>query len=223
MLKKKIYLSLLSAIVCFVMEANSCNQPSHIAESAPYVPAAGLSKAYFASGCFWCVEAIYESVYGVEEVISGYSGGEAADANYEAVSSGSTNHAEAVEIYYDANKVSFETLLKVFFDSHDPTTYHQQGPDAGSQYRSSIFYQNENEKKAADAYIAYLYGIKAFPAGSITTEVVPFISFYPAEPYHQNYEKLNPNQPYVKSVSVPRLKKFQAKNQELLKKETPKH
>ncbi len=176
----------------------------------------GKSVAYFASGCFWCVEAVFESVEGVDEVISGYSGGDAEDATYSQVSSGSTNHTESVEVFYDKEKVSYATLLKVYFGSQDPTTLNQQGPDRGRQYRSSIFYQNEEEKIAAEKYIKELTasGIYKNP---IVVEVVPFKAFYDAEDYHQDYEKNNPNQPYVKSVSVPRLKKFQAAFPELLK------
>lgn len=174
------------------------------------------SVAYFASGCFWCVEAIFESVEGVAEVVSGYAGGKAATANYSLVSSGQTNHAEAVEVFYDAEVVSYETLLKVFFGSHDPTTLNQQGPDKGPQYRSSIFYTSEIEKQAAQNYITLLTNEGQFPK-PIVTEVVPFEAFYDAEGYHQDYERKNPNQPYVKAVSVPRLKKFQAKFPELLK------
>lgn len=179
-----------------------------------------LSKAYFASGCFWCVEAIFESVEGVQEVISGYSGGSKQNANYGDVSAGLTNHAESVEIYYDSSVVTYETLLKVFFGSHDPTTLNRQGPDAGRQYRSAIFYQNEKEKEAAEQYIENLYKDNVFEEGTITTELSPFAAFYPAEDYHQDYERRNPNQGYVKAVSIPRLKKFQAKYPELLKKKS---
>jgi peptide-methionine (S)-S-oxide reductase len=176
----------------------------------------GLETAYFASGCFWCVEAVFESVRGVGEVISGYAGGDASDANYSAVSAGRTNHAEAVEVFYDPEVVTYETLLVVFFGSQDPTTPNQQGPDRGRQYRSSIFYKNEAEKNAAEAYIEKLTKEKVFDA-PIVTEVVPFEAFYDAEEYHQDFEKRNPNQGYVKAVSVPRLKRFQSKFPELLK------
>jgi peptide-methionine (S)-S-oxide reductase len=171
--------------------------------------------AYFASGCFWCVEAVFESVKGVGEVESGYAGGSANDAEYEKVSSGRTKHAESVKVYYDSTIVSYSTLLKVFFGSHDPTTLNQQGPDRGTQYRSVIFYQNEKEKKLANQYIAQLLKDKTFTR--ITTEVVPFDKFYLAEEYHQNYERLNPNQGYVRAVSIPRLNAFKAKYPELLK------
>lgn len=176
----------------------------------------GLERAYFASGCFWCVEAVFESVKGVGEVVSGYAGGDASNANYSAVSAGRTDHAEAVEVFYDPEVISYQTLLVVFFGSQDPTTPNQQGPDRGRQYRSSIFYKSEAEKKAAEGYIEKLTKEKVFDA-PIVTEVVPFQAFYDAEEYHQDFEKRNPNQGYVKAVSVPRLKRFQSKFPELLK------
>ncbi len=178
-----------------------------------------LSKAYFASGCFWCVEAIYESLRGVEEVISGYSGGEIKNPTYQQVSSGRTKHAEAVEVYYDPEVVDYATLVKVFFGSHDPTTPNRQGPDRGPQYRSMIYYQSDSEKQIVEDYIKELEAAGTFDA-KIVTEVVPFEVFYDAEDYHQDFERLNPNQPYVQAVSIPRLKRFQAKFPELLKEET---
>jgi len=178
----------------------------------------GLSKAYFASGCFWCVEAVFESVEGVGEVISGYAGGKSSDANYRAVSNGVTDHAEAVEVYYNPAKISYETLLEVFFGSQDPTTLNRQGPDAGRQYRSAIFYQNDKELAAAKTYIAKLTKERVFDS-EITTTLESLTEFYAAEDYHQNYEARNPNQPYVRGVSVPRLKKFQKKYPHLLKKD----
>lgn len=177
----------------------------------------GLSKAYFASGCFWCVEAVYESLTGVEEVISGYSGGTQQNPTYEQVGSGRTGHAEAVEVYYNPSKIDFKTLVEVFYDSQDPTTIGQK-PDFGSQYRSIIFYQNDSEKNIAEAYMDSLTKAKIY-GKPIVTEIVPFEKFWEAEGYHQNYEKLNPYQPYVVGVSIPRLKRFQAKHPELLKKE----
>lgn len=177
----------------------------------------GMAKAVFASGCFWCVEAIFESVEGVGEVISGYSGGTPQSANYRAVSSGTSKHAESVLVYYDPNKITYETLLTVFFDSHDPTTLNRQGPDYGFQYRSSIFYKDEKEKAAAEAKIKALEEAKVFKA-PITTLLEPLIKFYPAEDYHQNYEKLHPDEPYIRGVSIPRLKRFLALHPELIKK-----
>lgn len=198
--------------LCFGMFGSQC-QPS---TTNNYKPSDGIEVAYFASGCFWCVEAVFESVQGVEEVISGYSGGKATNANYKAVSAGITDHAEAVAVYYNPKNVSYDTLLKVFFGSQDPTTLNQQGPDRGRQYRSAIFYQNNQEKESANTYIKELNEQKVFRA-PIVTEVVSFEAFYPAEDYHQNYEKLHPNNPYVRSVSIPRLKRFEAKFPELLK------
>ncbi len=171
--------------------------------------------AYFASGCFWCVEAIFESVEGVGDVISGYSGGKKSTANYNDVSAGRTDHAESVAVHYDSTKVDYPTLLKVFFGSHDPTTLNQQGPDRGRQYRSAIFYRNNKEKELAENYIDELLSKQVFP--KITTEVVQFEAFYKAEDYHQNYEERNPNNSYVRAVSIPRLNKFKNKYPELLK------
>lgn len=176
----------------------------------------GLSKAYFASGCFWCVEAIFESVNGVGEVVSGYAGGDASDANYSDVSAGITDHTESVMVYYDPDIIDYKTLLVVFFGSQDPTSLNRQGPDRGRQYRSSVFYQSEAEKSLAESYIEELDAQKIY-SKKIVTEVVPFEAFYPAEAYHQDYEERNPNQGYVKAVSVPRLNKFKAKYPELLK------
>ncbi len=171
--------------------------------------------AYFASGCFWCVEAIFESVKGVGDVVSGYSGGKVSDAKYELVSAGKTNHAEAVAVHYDSTKTDYPTLLRVFFGSHDPTILNQQGPDKGRQCRSSIFYRNAKEKELAEQYVQEL--LKKGVFSKITTEIVPFDAFYAAEDYHQNFERNNPNNSYVKAVSVPRLNRFKSKYPELLK------
>jgi len=176
-----------------------------------------LSKAYFASGCFWCVEGIYEITEGVEEVVSGYAGGTEPNPTYEMVSTGRTRYAETVEVYYDSTVVSYETLLKVFFSSHNPTTVDSQGPDTGPQYRSAIFYRNAREKSLAEAYIQQLLKDKVYP--KIVTEVVPLTVFHEAEIYHQDYEKNNPNNGYVRSVSIPRMNKYKEKHPELLKKE----
>ena len=186
-------LILLFAAACAQSNGNVGNHPSNTDLS-------GLEKAYFASGCFWCVEAIFESVSGVEEAVSGYSGGKIKNPTYQQISSGNTRHAEAVEVYYDPQVVSYETLLKVFFGSHDPTTKDRQGPDAGPQYRSAIFYQNNKEKELAQAYLEELNKSDDYN-GKIVTEVVSFEKFYIAEDYHQNYERNNPNNPYVRSVS----------------------
>ncbi len=176
-----------------------------------------LSKAYFASGCFWCVEAIFESVTGVEEAVSGYAGGDKLNPTYRQIGTGLTGHSETVEVYYDASVVSFETLVKVFYGSHDPTTVNGQHPDYGTQYRSMIFYQNESEKKIAEDFKAKLADSGDYDS-PIATEIVSLEKFWKAEDYHQDYERLNPDNGYVRNVSVPRLKKFQKKFPELLKK-----
>jgi len=175
----------------------------------------GMEKAYFASGCFWCVEAVYESVKGVQESISGYAGGHTKNPTYEASNTGRTGHAEAVEIIYDPSVVSFSTLVDVYFASQDPTQVNGQGPDRGSQYRSIIFYQNDEQKNIIEQKKAAL--AKKLGA-EIAAEVYPFQKFWMAEDYHQDYEKLHPNQSYIRNVSVPRLKRFQAKMPEVLKK-----
>ena len=175
-----------------------------------------LAKAYFAAGCFWCVEAVFESVKGVHKVYSGYAGGETKNPNYNQIGTGRTGHAEAVEVHYDPKVVSFGTLVQVFFGSHDPTTPNRQGPDRGSQYRSIAFYQNSSEREMIQDYIALLKKKEIF-TNAIVTEVEPLDKFYFAEEYHQDYEKRNPNNPYVRSVSIPRLRKFQKSYPELLK------
>ncbi|MEN8769093.1 MAG: peptide-methionine (S)-S-oxide reductase MsrA [Candidatus Arcticimaribacter sp.] len=175
-----------------------------------------LAKAYFAAGCFWCVEAVFESIKGVHEVYSGYAGGETKNPNYNQIGTGRTGHAEAVEVHYDPKVVSFGTLVQVFFGSHDPTTPNRQGPDRGSQYRSIAFYQNSSEREMIQDYIALLEKEGIF-SNAIVTEVEPLDKFYFAEEYHQDYEKRNPNNPYVRSVSIPRLRKFQKAYPELLK------
>lgn len=176
----------------------------------------GKARAYFASGCFWCVEAVYESIKGVEEVINGYSGGYTNNPTYEASNTGRTGHAEAVEVIYDPEVVSFVTLVNVYFGSQNPTQVNGQGPDRGSQYRSIIFYQDDAQKKTIEKKKVAL----AKKLGTtIAAEVYPFQKFWRGEDYHQNYERLHPNQGYIRNVSVPRLNRFKAKFPKLLKDE----
>jgi peptide-methionine (S)-S-oxide reductase len=175
----------------------------------------GKAKAYFASGCFWCVEAIFESVKGVDESVSGYAGGHTKNPTYESNSYGRIkDHAEAVEITYDPSIVSFETLVDVYFASQNPTQMNGQGPDKGYQYRSIIFYQNNDQKRIVEQK-------KAALANStndiIAAEIYPFQKFWIGEDYHQNYEKLHPNQSYIRNVSIPRLNRFKLKMPEVLK------
>jgi peptide-methionine (S)-S-oxide reductase len=170
-------------------------------------PASGEQTAVLAGGCFWCVEAVYLQLDGVKSVKSGYSGGTAETADYETVCSGTTGHAEAVEIRYDPAKLTYGKLLKVFFSiAHDPTTRDRQGGDVGRQYRSAIFYANEDQKRVAAAYITQLDAAKLFDR-PIVTEVVPLERFYEAETYHQNYAARNPNQPYIAYTAAPKVKK----------------
>ncbi|SHG18644.1 peptide-methionine (S)-S-oxide reductase MsrA [Flagellimonas flava] len=174
--------------------------------------------AYFASGCFWCVEAIFESVKGVAEVYSGYSGGPEKNPTYEQVAYGRTRHAEAVEVYYDPEVISFTQLVQVFFGSHDPTSLNRQGPDRGAQYRSIAFYKNEEEKKIITDYIELLESKEVY-GRPIVTQVKEFETFYKAEPYHQDYEKRNPNNSYIRNVSIPRLNRFKENFKSYLKEE----
>lgn len=164
------------------------------------------SKATFGGGCFWCVEAVFEEMEGVAEVISGYAGGERANPSYEEVCSGRTGHAEVVQISFDPGKVSFSELLDHFFATHDPTTLNRQGADVGSQYRSVIFYQDEDQRQAALAKIRELDQSGAFDQ-PVVTEVEPLPEFYRAEGYHQDYFAKNPNAPYCRIVIAPKLEK----------------
>ena len=173
-----------------------------------------IARAYFASGCFWCVEAIYESVIGVQESVSGYAGGFTKNPTYELSNTGRTGHAEAVEVYYDPKLVSFSTLLDVYFGSQNVAQVNGQGPDRGSQYRSIVFYQNETQKTLI---LNKISEIEKMQNTKVAAEVYPFQKFWKAEAYHQNYERLHPNNPYVRNVSIPRLKHFKTKFPHLLK------
>ncbi len=174
----------------------------------------GLERAYFASGCFWCVEAIYESVKGVKEVVSGYSGGHTKNPTYEESNTGRTGHAEAVEVIYDPKIIDFATLVDVYFGSQDPTQKNGQGPDIGSQYRSIIFYQNEEQKKIIQQKKEALANKLD---EEIAAEILPFQKFWKAEAYHQDYEARNPYNSYIQNVSIPRINRFKRKFPELLK------
>lgn len=179
--------------------------------------AKGKQTAVLAGGCFWCTEAVFEQLAGVDQVISGYAGGDQATAHYDIVGSGRTNHAESIEITYDQSKISYGQLLKVFFAvAHDPTTKDRQGPDWGRQYRSAIFYRDAEQKKIAEAYIKQLEEAKAFHK-PIVTEVSQLKAFYPAEGYHQDFVKLNPNHPYVMANAYPKLDKLKKEFGPLLK------
>ncbi|TGE27340.1 peptide-methionine (S)-S-oxide reductase MsrA [Hymenobacter metallicola] len=168
----------------------------------------GLAVATFAGGCFWCTEEIFEELRGVKQVVSGYAGGPEKNPTYEQVGSGQTGHAESIQVYYDPKQISYQTLLDVFFlAGHDPTTLNRQGPDAGAQYRSVAFYRTPQEKQLIEATIKRVDASKHY-ASPIVTQVVPFQKFWPAEDYHQGYYRLHPENPYIQSVSTPKIEKF---------------
>ena len=176
-----------------------------------------LKNAYFASGCFWCVESIYESLEGVNDVVSGYSGGWLKNPSYRQVLTGKTGHAESIKVSYDPNQISFSKLVEVFFASHDPTTLNKQGPDIGPHYRSIAFYETDEEKIIIEKEIKRLLDNKVYDL--IVTEVKNFEIFYLAESYHQDYKIKNPNNPYIWNVSVPRIQKFKSNYSDFLKKD----
>jgi peptide methionine sulfoxide reductase msrA/msrB len=180
------------------------------------VPQTEVAQAVIAGGCFWCVEAVFEEIDGVHDVISGYAGGDKATANYDDVSNGKTKHAEAVQIIYDPKRVTYEQLLKVHFATHDPTTKDRQGNDVGPQYRSAIFYASEQEKQLAEAFLSDMNESKTFKAPVVTT-LEPLTEFYPAEAYHQNYVCRNPYKGYVRAVATPKVDKVREKFKEMVK------
>jgi peptide-methionine (S)-S-oxide reductase len=173
--------------------------------------------ATLAGGCFWCLEAVYDQLKGVEDVVSGYAGGSRPNPTYEQVCSGTTGHAEVVQVKFDPSVVSFRDLLGIFFAIHDPTTLNRQGGDIGTQYRSAIFYHSPEQKTIAEEVIRDLTGQKLW-ADPIVTEVTPLSEFYPAEGYHQEYYERNPNQGYCQAVVGPKVAKFRSKYFEKLKK-----
>jgi methionine-S-sulfoxide reductase len=177
---------------------------------------ATTAAATFAGGCFWCTEAAFEQLEGVLDVTSGYAGGAAETANYKAVCGGNTGHAEVIRITYDPTKISYEQLLDVFFDAHDPTQLNRQGNDVGTQYRSAIFFADESQKQAAAAKIGELTVAHKFSRPIVTT-LEPLTAFFPAEDYHQDYARLNPDQPYIQAVSTPKACKVREKHAGLIR------
>ena len=175
-----------------------------------------MKKATLGSGCFWCVEAIYQQLEGVGSVLPGYSGGKRENPTYEQVCSGGTGHAEVIQVVYDEDKIRFEDLLEVFFQTHDPTTLNRQGADIGTQYRSVIFYHDEEQKHMAEKVISELDNSGAY-SNRIVTEVTAFTDFYEAEEYHKNYYKNNPDQGYCRMVVRPKVEKFEKVFKEKLK------
>jgi peptide-methionine (S)-S-oxide reductase len=165
-----------------------------------------MEQATFGAGCFWCVEAVFQNLNGVEKVVSGYTGGRIANPTYKEVCSGLTGHAEVIQITYDPSKITFEELLEIFWKTHDPTTLNRQGADTGTQYRSAIFYHNEEQRRLAEEYKQKLNDAHAFP-NPIVTEIVPLPTFYAAENYHQDYFNQNGQQPYCQFVVKPKVDK----------------
>lgn len=177
-----------------------------------------LTTATFASGCFWCTEAIFERVKGVYSIESGYTGGTIENPSYQQVSNGNTNHAEAIQLMFDSTEITYDELLEIFWKTHDPTTLNKQGADTGTQYRSAVFYHNEEQKRKAEFYKNELNkaGLWKDP---IVTEIVPFKKFYKAEDYHQDYYENNPNQGYCAYVITPKVEKFEKIFKSKLKKD----
>lgn len=174
-----------------------------------------LQTAVFAGGCFWCTEAVFQKLRGVQSVLPGYAGGTPADANYEKVSMGSTNHAEAIKFEFDSELITYRDLLEVFFATHDPTTLNKQGNDVGAQYRSAIFYSDDIQKQQAESIIEELNEAKAY-ANPIVTTLEPLTQFFEAEDYHKNYYERNQGQPYCMVVINPKIKKFKEKFSSLI-------
>jgi peptide-methionine (S)-S-oxide reductase len=179
-----------------------------------------LQTATLAGGCFWCLEAVYDEIKGIESVESGYSGGKAMNPSYQDVCSGMTGHAEVVQVKFDPDVVSYKDLLNVFFGIHDPTTLNRQGADVGTQYRSAIFYHNDEQKATAEELIQDLNAQHIWDR-PIVTEVAPFDKFYKAEDYHQEYFANNPFQPYCMAVVAPKVHKFRKHYMDMLKKSQP--
>jgi peptide-methionine (S)-S-oxide reductase len=213
--------SLLIASICHACSSTEiqarAEQPSELEGAIPKAlrKVAVNDTAYFASGCFWCVEAIFEATKGVGDVVSGYCGGKKLNPTYEEVCAGTTGHAESVMVPFDSTEITYKELLIVFFGSHDPSTLNQQGNDRGTQYRSLIMAKNEQHYTIAKEAIAAEKETKKW--SEVTTQLISKTVFYPAEDYHQNYERLNPEQPYVKAVSVPRLNIYKADFPQYLK------
>ena len=197
--------------------ADDAAEPAVAEEKVGEVLADGKRRIVIAGGCFWCVEAVYEQLEGVHDVESGYAGGDLLNANYQAVSTGRTKHAEVVRITYDPAVISYGTILKVFFTTaHDPTTLNRQGADVGPQYRSAIFYATDYEKQIAADYIKQLDAAGVFRDPIVTT-LEPLEAYYPAEDYHQDYAKLNPGNGYIQNVSQPKVEKTKKVYKDLLK------
>ena len=211
---RNIFTFLFSITIIVACASNTDDVKNVTSDEIANSVAGKTDTAYFAGGCFWCVEASFEQIKGVKEAISGYSGGKQKKPTYKAVSYGKTDHAESVMVIYDPAVITYETLLDIFFTAHDPTQLNRQGPDVGKQYRSAIFYTNEQEKKIAEEIMAALAPTFSEP---IVTELKAFDFFHPAEDYHQDFEKKNPNNTYIINVSKPKIDKVAEKFKDRLK------
>jgi len=192
---------------CAQTQSRSSKDEAKIFTGTKQKASANEAVASFAEGCFWHTEIVFQSLEGVRDAVSGYAGGRDTNPDYEKVSTGETGYAETVNVYYDPTKISFQTLVKAFFASHDPTQLNGQGNDEGTQYRSIAFYRNDEEKKTIEAEMKRLADSKKY-SSKIVTEVKPFTKFYPAEDYHQEYISNHPDNPYVQNVSIPDYKQF---------------
>ena len=214
MMKKQIIGLLLLGVFAVSCQGQTTQEPN---EKELKEMSEKLDTATFGAGCFWCVEAIFQELKGVEKVVSGYSGGHVKKPAYKEVCNGTTGHAEVCQLYYDPEIISFEELLEVFWQTHDPTTLNRQGADVGTQYRSSIFYHSQEQKEKAEFYKSRLEEEKVYP-NPIVTEISEYSNFYEAEDYHQNYFNENGNQPYCSMVIRPKVEKFHKAFGEKLKK-----
>jgi peptide-methionine (S)-S-oxide reductase len=202
------------SLLFFACAAENKKSENIESTSQPIQNTVAIDTAYFAGGCFWCVEASFEQIKGVKEAVSGYSGGEGKNPSYKEVSYGRTNHAEAVMVLYDTSIINYETLLDIFFVAHDPTQLNRQGPDVGKQYRSAIFYRNSKEKNLA---LKKMNELASKFDNEIVTELTAFTKFWEAENYHQDYEKKNPNDRYIVNVSKPKIDKVAKTFKNILK------
>jgi len=209
---------LISVLIIGGCDRRETNAQSEKNDKGKIMDIKGLEVATFGSGCFWCSEAIFERLNGVVKVVSGYSGGTIKNPTYEQVCSDTTGYAEVIQISYDPKIISFDELLEVFWKTHDPTTLNKQGNDVGSQYRSVVFYHNEEQKRLAEKYKEELNKSGAWDK-PIVTEISPFTNFYSAENYHQNYFDNNPAQPYCSFVITPKVEKFEKVFKDRLKKQ----
>ena len=206
--------NILPLALASLISFGACSQPSH---PDPHPAAKDLSKysqATFAAGCFWHEEAMFESIKGVKEAVSGYAGGTAKNPTYESIEEGNTGYAETVNVYYDSSQIDYATLLKIYFTGQNPVQVNGQGPDLGTQYRSIVFYRNNKEKAMIENYIKSIQPKYKAP---IAAQVMAFTKFWEAEAYHQNFIEKNPNQGYVRNVSIPEIKKLQKEYPQLVK------